>query len=171
MRPSGVMLGVTSSASSAFTNLTEVAPLEVVQGPTAESDEPSDAELASATTAESGGAGRACNMAGWLQARLRKDPNVQAAMAQAQRGRPLRVWNGDWVRHTGQEGNGLATVREALMWEVAFAPQACRAEPVHGLVLLSLNDGPGAARVALGSGEWRWSDLLFSRSGGGPSRR
>jgi hypothetical protein len=37
-------------------------------------------------------------------------------------------------------------------------------------VLLSLNDGPGAARVALGSGEWRWSDLLFSRSGG-DSRR
>ena len=154
----------------------DVAPLEAEAGPTAESDEPSDAELASATTAENGGgAGRACNMAGWLQAKLRKDPNVQAAMAQAAtsqggRGKPLRVWNGDWVRHTGQEGAGLATVREALMWEVAFAPQACRAEPVHGLVLLSLNDSPGAARVALGSGEWRWSDLLFSR-GGGVSRR
>lgn len=150
----------------------EVAPVEVEAGPTAESDAPSDAELASATTAENGGgAGRACNMAGWLQARLRRDPNVQAAMAQAGRGRPLRVWNGEWLRHTGQEGAGLATVREALMWEVAFAPQACRAEPVHGLVLLSMNDGPGAARVALGAGEWRWSDLLFSRTDGGSSRR
>ena len=149
----------------------DVAPLHVVAGPTADVDMPSDAEIASATTAESGsGAGRSCNMAGWLQAKLRKDPRVQAAMAETQTQRPLRVWNGDWVRHEGQEGAGLATVREALMWEVAFAPQACRAEPVHGLVLLSLHDGPGAARVALGSGDWRWSDLLFPR-GGGTSRR
>ena len=51
------------------------------------------------------------------------------------------------------------------MIEVAFAPEACRAEPVHGLVLISLNDGPGAARVALGSRAWRWSDLLFARAG------
>lgn len=149
----------------------EVATVEADAGPTIESNAPSDAEIASATTAETGsGGGRNCNMAGWLQARLRRDARVQAAMAQAHNGKPLRVWNGDWLRHEGQEGNGLATVREALMWEVAFAPQACRAEPVHGLVLLSLNDGPGAARVALGSGEWRWSDLLFSRSGG-DSRR
>lgn len=146
---------------------TDVKPVEADTGPTIESSAPSDAEIASATTAESGnGGGRGCNMAGWLQAKLRKDAKVQAAMADAHHGRPLRVWNGDWLRHTGQEGNGLATVREALMWEVAFAPQACKAEPVHGLVLLSLNDGPGAARVALGSGDWRWSDLLFSRSGG-----
>jgi hypothetical protein len=150
----------------------DVAPLHAVAGPTVDIDAPSDAEIASATTADSGsGAGRSCNMAGWLQAKLRKDPRVQAAMAESQSHRPLRVWNGDWVRHEGQEGAGLATVREALMWEVAFAPPACRTEPVHGLVLLSLNDGPGAARVALGSGEWRWSDLMFSRSGGGVARR
>jgi hypothetical protein len=55
-------------------------------------------------------------------------------------------------------------VREAIMWEVAFAPQACREEPVRGLVLLSLND-QGGHRIVLGSGDWRWSDLLGRRGG------
>ncbi|MBU1376389.1 MAG: hypothetical protein KKE02_14415 [Alphaproteobacteria bacterium] len=127
--------------------------------------EVSDAEIAGAATADSGGGGGggACNMARWLQAKLRKDRRVQAAMADAHRGRAIRVWNGGWVRHPGQDGDGLAAVRESIMWEVAFAPEACRAERVHGLVLLSLNDGPGSARVVVGSGDWRWSDLV-SRS-------
>lgn len=130
--------------------------------------EVSDAELAGAGNADSGpaggagGAGGSCNMTRRLQAALRKDPQVRAAVAEAHRGRALMVWNGAWVRHPGQEGAGLAAVREAIQWEVAFAPEACRKTPVRGLVVLSLNDGPGAARLAVGAGEWRWSDMLFS---------
>ena len=104
-------------------------------------------------------------MTRWLQSALRKDGRVQAAVAEASGGRAIRVWNGDWVRHGEQEGNGLAAVREAIMWEVAFAPAACRAEPVHGLVAISLSDGPGASRVVMGAGDWRWSDLLHPRKG------
>lgn len=131
--------------------------------------EVSDAELASAATAGSGsggGGGGQCDMAGWLQTKLRKDRRVQAALAEAQKGRAIRVWNGDWVTHPGQEGKGLAAVREAIMWEVAFAPEACRKQRVRGLILLSLNDGAGGARVVVGAGDWRWSDLLFA-----PGRR
>lgn len=144
----------------------DVTPLRVQTGPVANPDaEVSDAELASAATAGSGGGGGggACNMLQWLQAKLRKDRRVQAAMADAHQGRAIRVWNGDWVRHPGQDGNGLAAVREAIMWEVAFAPEACRAERVRGLVSLSLDDGPGSARVVMGSRDWRWSDVV-SRS-------
>jgi len=143
----------------------DVAPLLAQTGPVANPDaEVSDAELASAATAGSGGGGGgACNMLQWLQAKLRKDRRVQAAMADAHQGRAIRVWNGDWVRHPGQDGNGLAAVREAIMWEVAFAPEACRAERVRGLVSLSLDDGPGSARVVMGSRDWRWSDVV-SRS-------
>jgi hypothetical protein len=46
------------------------------------------------------------------------------------------------------------------MLEVAFAPRACRTQPVRGLVLLSTADAPGAGRVVLGAGAWRWNDLL-----------
>ena len=134
-----------------------------------------EAQLAGAATADSGqgqgggGAGSGtgegggpCNMARRLQGALRKDPLVQAA-ARTVGAKALMVWNGDWVQGTGEDGKGLAAVREAIMWEVAFAPPACRAEPVHGLVLISLNDAPGAARLVVGSPGWRWSDLLGAR--------
>jgi hypothetical protein len=110
-------------------------------------------------------------MARRVQAALRKDPRVQAAVADAHRAagptsKALFLWNGDWIRSRGQEGEGLAAVREAIMWEVAFAPEACRAEPVHGLVLFSMNDGPGSAGLVVGSGNWHWSDMLRPRAGG-----
>jgi hypothetical protein len=126
----------------------------------------SGADLAGAASAEAGGGGGPCNMAQRLQAELRKDPLVRAAVGSARlapgsEGKPLLVWNGDWVQSGGEEGKGLAAVREAIMWTVGFAPPACRAEPVRGFILLSLSPG---TRVALGTGRWRWSDLLASRA-------
>lgn len=121
--------------------------------------EVSDAEVAGAATAGSGSTGGACNMVKMLQAALRKDARVQSTMASVNTGRPVVVWKGGWVRHGDQEGAGLAAVREAITWEVGFAPKACREQHVRGLVLLSLNDSPGAPRVILGGGDWRWSDL------------
>lgn len=103
-----------------------------------------------------------------LQDALRRDWRVQTAVAEARRapgsrGGAIVLWNGDWIQSPGEDGKGLAGVRQAIVTEVAFAPEACRAEPVHGLVLLSLADGPASARVVLGSRLWRWSDLLFAR--------
>lgn len=142
----------------------DIEPLAAGEGPSEETvADLSEAQLAGATTAGSGQPGGACNMARFLQNALRKDRLVQAAMAEAHRGKAIMVWNGDWIRRPDQEGNGLAAVREAIMWEVAFAPAACRAEPVRGLVLISLNDAPGSARLVVGSERWRWSDLLFAR--------
>lgn len=129
-----------------------------------------DAQIAGAARAGSGsgsgdGAGGGeCDMLRWLQAKLRQDRRVQAAMATAHRGRPVMVWNGDWVVHPGQEGGGLAAVREIMTWEIAYAPEACRAERVRGLVLISLRDGAGGAHIALGDGDWTWSDLIHARS-------
>jgi hypothetical protein len=123
----------------------------------------SEAQLAGAASADAGASGGPCDMARWLQSALRKDPLVQAAVAGAA-GKAIMVWDGDWVRNPGEDGKGLAAVREAITWEVAFAPEACRAEPVHGLVLLSMGQAGGSTRLALGQPAWRWSDLL--RSGG-----
>lgn len=131
----------------------------------------SDADLSGAAVAGSS-AGAACDMTRRLQAALRRDPQVQAAVASAHRvsgapTRPLWIWNGGWVRSQGQDGAGLAALREAIQWEVGFAPEACRKDLVRGLVLISLTDGPGGARLVLGGGAWRWSDLLGVRRGGG----
>lgn len=115
-----------------------------------------------------GAAGGRCDMVRRLQQALRNDASVQAAVAHAPRapgfvGRPLMVWNGDWVRHGDEEGKGLASVRQAIAVEVAFAPRSCRIQSMRGLVLLSLTDAPGAPRLVLGAGAWRWSDLTLAR--------
>jgi hypothetical protein len=140
-----------------------------------------DAELVGAATAGigsgaggdgSGAGGGGCNMVRLLQDALRKNPRVRAALTQvhpeaAAKGKAVLVWNGDWVQSPGQEGKGLAGVRELIMLEVAFAPKDCRDDPMRGLVLISLSDAPGAPRLALGSRTWNWSDLLFAKSGRG----
>nr|WP_221212265.1 hypothetical protein [Brevundimonas lenta] len=111
-----------------------------------------------------GGSGGGCDMVRSLQEALRTDPDVQAAMARAHRtvapGRAILVWDGDWVLTPGQSGKGLAGVRQAIALEVAFAPQACRAQTMRGLVLITFSDAPGAPRLVLGSSQWRWTDLL-----------
>ena len=135
-----------------------------------------EAQLAGARTAGSGrgggsgsgsgdGPGGGCDMVERLQAALRKDPEVRSAIGQAHRAanagrRALLIWRGDWIRNPGQEGKGLAGVRQAIVMEVAFAPEACRNETMHGLVLISMADG---SRVALGQSAWTWSDLLEAR--------
>ena len=122
----------------------------------------SESQIAGAGTADGGGAGAGCDMARKVQGALRRDSLVRNAVSSAS-GKALMVWDGDWVRGDGEDGKGLAAVREAILWEVAFAPAACRTQQVHGLVLLSLTGSNGPVRLGIGSGEWRWSDLLHPR--------
>ncbi|MFN4295700.1 MAG: hypothetical protein ACK4FB_02585 [Brevundimonas sp.] len=112
-----------------------------------------------------GGTGGGCDMVRRLQDALRSSASVRAAIDTADRrlnasGRAIQVWDGDWLRSGDEAGKGLAGVRQAIALEVAFAPADCRAEPMRGLVVLSLGDAPGASRIALGTSAWRWSDLL-----------
>jgi hypothetical protein len=113
------------------------------------------------------GDGGGCDMVRALQTALRDDAEVREAVTRAHhaagQGRALLVWDGDWRQTPGQSGKGLAGVRQAIALEVAFAPQACRREAMRGLVLITMSDAPGAARLALGTGSWRWSDLLGGR--------
>ncbi|ATQ41118.1 hypothetical protein [Caulobacter mirabilis] len=115
-----------------------------------------------------GGGGGRCDMVERLQEALRGDREVRAAVTQAHRslsagGKAILVWNGEWMRNPGQDGKGLAGVRQAIAMEVAFAPAACRTQPMRGLVLITFADAPGSPRLALGSERWRWNDLLAAR--------
>lgn len=113
-----------------------------------------------------GGSGQGCDMVKRIQDALRNDARINAAIGQAYRtsgasGQAILMWNGDWLQSPGEEGKGLAGVRQAIAVTVGFSPRACKAETVNGYVLLTLSDQPGAPRVALGNGgRWRWSDLL-----------
>jgi len=121
-----------------------------------------------AAVGEGGGGSSSCDLARAVQQALRRDPMVRSAVEEANRsGKAIMLWNGDWVRSGGQDGKGLSAARETVMWEVGFAPEACRHQRMHGLVLLSLADG--STRFAIGAGDWRWSDLLGVR-GSAPDR-
>lgn len=114
------------------------------------------------------GSGGACDMIGRLQNALRDDDDLRVAIAQAHgrlssSGRALLIWDGDWIQNPGQEGKGLAGLRQAIAAEVAFSPRECRTQTVRGLVLLTVADAPGAPKVVLGAGSWRWSDLTGAR--------
>lgn len=103
-----------------------------------------------------------------VQDALRGNPGVVASARRAQAQLPpdrraLLVWDGDWVLNPGEAGRGLAGLRQAIAVEIAFAPTECRRQAEQGLVLLTLADGPGAPRLALGAGSWRWSDLTGVR--------
>jgi len=138
-----------------------------------------EADLAGATVAGTGdGAGglgggngssaERCDMVRRLQDALRDDPEVTAAVTRSHRalgpgGKAILIWNGEWLRNPGEAGRGLAGVRQAITMEVAFAPAACRARVMRGLVVISFNDRSDAPRLALGSREWRWAELLSAR--------
>jgi hypothetical protein len=146
-------------------------PDSATPAPDDNSDLLSDSQLAGAASAGGEGAGGGgsggtgggggCDTARAVQQALRRDPLVHIAVEDAHRlGKSVMLWNGDWVRSGAQDGKGLSAVREAIIWEVAFSPAACRNARIHGLVLLSLADG--ATRFAIGAGDWRWSDLLVA---------
>ena len=131
------------------------------------SDLLSASQIAGATGVEDdgaggGGGGGECDTAKLVQRALRRDPLVRTAVVGANRlGKSVMLWNGDWVRSGEEEGKGLSAVREAIIWDLAFAPEACRNKREHGLLLLSLADG--TTRFAIGTSDWRWSDLLGLR--------
>jgi hypothetical protein len=134
------------------------------------SDVLSESQLTGAASADGegtgggGGSDGGCDTARVVQQALQRDPLVRTAVEGAHRlGKAVMLWNGDWVRSGEQDGKGLSAVREAIIWELAFAPEACRNTRVHGMVLLSLADG--STRFAIGSGDWRWSELLGLREG------
>jgi len=133
------------------------------------SDLLSESQLAGAMSAEAegsgggesaggGSGGGGCNTARVLQRALQRDPMVSRAVMSAGRaGKAVMLWDGAWVRSGDQDGKGLSGVRQALTWELAFTPAACRDKRMQGLVVLSLVDG---TRFAIGAENWRWSDLL-----------
>jgi hypothetical protein len=152
-----------ASVQASMPRLTIVSPEPSQIRASDNSDIMSESQLAGAAgVGEGGGGGGGCDIGQLVQQALRRDPLVRTAVVNAGRvGKAILIWDGDWVRSGEQDGKGLSAVREAIMWEVGFAPQACRSQRMHGLVLLSLADG--GTRFVVGTGDWRWSDLLGLR--------
>lgn len=138
--------------------------------PTAEPVSPphADAVGLAVATAAIAASGTTCKLGEWLQGALQQDDQVGVALAHIPRrsrsiANALMLWDGSWVEAPGA-GAGLTVIRSAILSGIESAPQPCRVELMSGPVLLTLNDPSGATLLAIGSGQWRWNDLLADAS-------
>lgn len=131
----------------------------------AERDPINDPVALSVSTAATNASGEVCQLTEWLRLALQADPQVQAALLGVPQparsvANAMMLWDGDWVEPRMQSGQSVATVRAALVAGIRAAPQACQDETVRGPELLTLTEGASVTILAVGSGEWRWADLL-----------
>lgn len=140
--------------------------------PTLEPDPLTTPAALSVAAAASAAAGEVCELGAWLQAALQVDPEVtQALMAIPRPARSvanaIMMWDGRWVG-AGPVATATTPIRMALVNGVLAAPEACRNEALRGPRLLILPDSAGSTILAVGSGEWRWGDLLLEEQATAP---
>lgn len=120
----------------------------------------------SAVLGDLSGSGDGCRLGEALQAMLQDDAEVTAALSRIPRearsvANALMLWDGAWVEKRAFDGSdGLLPVRRAILAGVSTAPISCREQVISGPMFLAVNGQPGTTLLALGSGSWRWSDLL-----------
>lgn len=141
-------------------------------------DEPvTDAtDLASAPAATASpralAAGETCQLTQWIQAELSADPTVAGALASIPRAarsvaNAIMLWDGAWIETRAVSPSQIEPIRHAVILGVRNAPPACLDEEMRGPLLMSVNDRHGATLLAVGSGVWKWSDLLPAPGDGG----
>ncbi|EGF89247.1 hypothetical protein ABI_45940 [Asticcacaulis biprosthecium C19] len=113
--------------------------------------------------ASAGAPGEACNLTALLASGFATSPAVSQGLA----GLPLEhrsvanaimLWDGGWPDDT--HSGGKALLRALLIKAVSSAPEACLDQAQRGPVLFFVPDNGMTAVLAVGSGEWRWGDLI-----------
>lgn len=119
--------------------------------------------LDQADTATMGGA---CDLTGPVQAALQSSELVAASVPQIPRDQrsvanAIMIWNAAWISPDARfDPAAFDAIRNVVAETVAAASEECRLQPQGGPRLIML---PGATEntvLALGSGTWRWQDLL-----------
>lgn len=115
-----------------------------------------------------------CPVAGILVQALEGDLAVRTALAripQSSRSvaNAVLLWDGRWADPGRVGGTAtIETVRQALAHGLANASWECREQVILGPVFLPVSNGSGTLVLALGSGAWRWRDLLSDPTVPGP---
>ena len=129
--------------------------------------EPTQA-VGSAAAAAPGGSPK-CEAGEGVAAELRNDQKALAALARLPRSAlsvadALQLWgNGVWVDPTTLGGKGaLEPIQEAVLRGVISLPPECLDTVFPGPRFLTIRTGERDIVVVLGSGEWRWRELLDS---------
>ncbi len=129
----------------------------------------SEAQLERLRAAAFGPSG-GCAIDALLQDRYGRDEAVQAALTAIPStarsvSNAIQLWDGDWVAPPeAVAADPLAAVRAMTIEVVENAPPRCRNQPLRGprFVIVPLPEGATMV-VVIGSGEWRWVDVLPRR--------
>ncbi len=110
-----------------------------------------------------GAADQPCNLTGMLADVLAQSPAVQQALSgmpstQRSVANAVNLWDGQWPDDSVQGGKGL--LRAVLTKAVAAARPDCLTVANHGPALFFIPDNRTTVVLAVGSGDWRWGDLI-----------
>ncbi|WP_309643920.1 hypothetical protein [Phenylobacterium sp.] len=133
--------------------------------PDTESERPSVEQPLAASATRAAAVGESCQLTQWIQGALREDATVRAALSAIPRearslANAIMLWDGRWVESASMSARQSAPIREAIILGVRTAPAACRDETLRGPLLIAVPDRFGTTLLAVGSGVWKWSDLL-----------
>ena len=127
---------------------------------------PSDMVVAMLAKSEVQSQGGACDLTGPVRAALEESVEVEAVLQRMPRAHrsvanAVMVWNVDWVASDDRlDREALEVIRDVVAGTVAAASPECRLQQQGGPRLIVLpGDGENIV-LALGSGLWRWQDML-----------
>ncbi|MBC7768925.1 MAG: hypothetical protein H7124_09065 [Phycisphaerales bacterium] len=116
-----------------------------------------------ALSAMHGGGG--CNVADYLRASLQADQRILDGLARLPRqarsvANAVMVWDGAWVEVSVTAAPISQMLRASIEDILRAAPVSCQELQVTGPTFIILEDPRGATVLVLGSGAWRWGDLI-----------
>lgn len=127
---------------------------------------PNDTVIAMLEQTDAAASGEACDLTDPVQAALQQSEAVAASLPQIPQARrsvanAIMVWNAQWVAlHETLDPAAMAAIRDTVAGTVAAASPECRLQPQSGPRLILLPGVSETTVLAVGSGIWRWQDLL-----------
>lgn len=88
-------------------------------------------------------------------AALRAVPRSERSISEA-----IVIWNAGWSEMAASTDAPLASVRIAMQQTLRALPSDCLAEIVAGPRLIQIATEQGTTFLAIGSGQWRWAQLI-----------
>ena len=110
--------------------------------------------------------GGACDLTDPVRAALIESPLVQERLARMPRAHrsvanAIMVWNVDWIVSDHRlDIEALDAIRDVVAGTIAAASDDCRMQDQSGPRLIILPGADTNIVLALGSGAWRWQDVL-----------
>jgi hypothetical protein len=113
----------------------------------------------------SGEAGPGCRLEAAVGKTLQADERTRSALQRLPRSarsvaNAVMLWDGAWVPDGPATAGALAALRESISAELAAAEASCRAEVLAGPVFIPVETGGETVVLTLGSGVWRWGQLI-----------